>query len=133
MFFTLVTVAHIIAALVLIGIVLLQHGKGASMGATFGGSSQTLFGSRGPASALAKITTGVAIVFMLTSITLSVLSAQSRESSVIPEAETPATLPTSLPENEAPAPAPAAGPVEAPAGEPVGPVDSDTSPESSGG
>lgn len=82
---TIVLVVHVIVALTLIGIVLLQRGKGATIGASFGGSSQTLFGSRGPATALAKITTGAAILFMITSIALSVLSDKSKVSSVMPD------------------------------------------------
>ncbi|MBI5814979.1 MAG: preprotein translocase subunit SecG [Nitrospinae bacterium] len=95
---TLVTVAHVVVAVALIVIVLLQQGKGAAMGAAFGGSSQTLFGSRGPASALAKITTGAAIIFMLTSLTLSAMSSGRKETSVIPAG--PATLPVELPADD---------------------------------
>lgn len=97
----LIIAIHLMVALALIVIVLLQQGKGASMGAGFGGSSQTIFGSRGPATALAKITTGAAIIFMITSITLSVLSNGSKESTIMPvssEPAKPAELPTTLPE-----------------------------------
>jgi preprotein translocase subunit SecG len=67
-----ITILHIIVALALIFIVLLQTGKGSSMGAAFGGgSSSTVFGSRGPASFLSKITAVAAIVFMFTSLGLS--------------------------------------------------------------
>ncbi|MGK7344723.1 MAG: preprotein translocase subunit SecG [Candidatus Nitrospinota bacterium M3_3B_026] len=135
MLYTLVTILHVLFAVVLIAIVLFQHGKGASIGATFGGSSQTLFGPRGPASALAKITTAVAVMFMVTSISLSVISNQSQVSTVIPEGEE-ATLPTELPDQPpvkqespagpsgaaAPSPGPAAdeGPVDGPVAEPSG-------------
>ena len=68
---TLVTILHIIACMVLICVVLLQAGKGADMGAAFGGSSQTIFGSSGPGTFLGKMTTVVATVFMLTSLALS--------------------------------------------------------------
>jgi preprotein translocase subunit SecG len=69
---------HILTCLALIGIVLLQHGKGADMGSTFGGgASQTVFGSRGAGSFLTKLTTGAAIVFMVTSLTLSYFTAPS--------------------------------------------------------
>jgi preprotein translocase subunit SecG len=88
---------HLTVAFALIVIVLLQQGKGASMGAGFGGSSQTIFGSRGPATALAKITTGAAIIFMLTSITLSALSNSSKDSTIMPVSGEPAKLPTTLP------------------------------------
>ncbi|OIP90759.1 MAG: preprotein translocase subunit SecG [Syntrophaceae bacterium CG2_30_49_12] len=68
---TLVTILHIFACIVLICVVLLQAGKGADMGAAFGGSSQTIFGSGGPGTFLGKMTTVVAAVFMLTSLALS--------------------------------------------------------------
>ena len=73
----LITILHVIVAFALILIVLLQTGKGADMGAAFGGSSQTLFGSSGPASFLSKITTLVAIVFILTSLTLAYFKRES--------------------------------------------------------
>ena len=59
---TILIVIHIIASLALISIVLLQHGKGAGIGAAFGGSSQTVFGSTGAAPFLAKLTAIVAVV-----------------------------------------------------------------------
>ena len=68
---TLVTILHIIVCIVLILVVLLQAGKGADMGAAFGGSSQTIFGSSGPGTFLGKMTTIVAMIFMLTSLVLS--------------------------------------------------------------
>ena len=96
---TLITVFHVGVALTLIIVVLFQHGKGASIGASFGGSSQTLFGPRGPATALAKITTGAAVLFMLTSVVLAIFSNNSTQSSVItPVAdETAAPIRTELP------------------------------------
>ena len=80
---TLLTVVHVIVCFFLVGIVLLQHGKGADIGATFGGSSQSLFGSEGPVPLLNKITTAVAVIFMLTSVTLAYISSQSGTSSVM--------------------------------------------------
>jgi len=73
---TLVMIIHIIVSFFLITIVLLQGGKGAELGAAFGGSSQTLFGSRGAATFLSKITTVTAIAFMVTSLTLAVITAK---------------------------------------------------------
>lgn len=69
--YTLVTILHILACLTLILVVLLQAGKGANMGAAFGGSSQTVFGSSGAGTFLGKMTAVVAVVFMLTSLTLA--------------------------------------------------------------
>ena len=72
----LLLIIHIFVCMFLIAIVLLQSGKGAELGAAFGGSSQTLFGSRGAATFLNKMTTVAAIVFMLTSLTLAVVTAK---------------------------------------------------------
>ncbi len=66
-----ITIIHVVVCFVLVLVVLLQAGKGASMGAAFGGSSQTVFGSSGPSTFLSKMTTWVAVVFMLTSLALS--------------------------------------------------------------
>ena len=77
---TIVIVIHIIASLALISIVLLQHGKGAGIGAAFGGSSQTVFGSTGAAPFLAKLTAIVAIVFMCTSLGLTFMGKQQAPS-----------------------------------------------------
>jgi preprotein translocase subunit SecG len=82
---TLLIILHILVSLFLIAIVLLQHGKGADIGATFGGSSQSLFGSEGPVPLLNKITTFSAIVFMGTSISLAYLSAHKSTGSVMSE------------------------------------------------
>jgi preprotein translocase subunit SecG len=74
---TLLIVVHITVCFILIAIVLLQSGKGAELGAAFGGgSSHTLFGSRGAATFLNKMTTFAAILFMITSLTLAVVTAK---------------------------------------------------------
>ena len=85
---TLLTIVHVVVCLFLVGIVLLQHGKGADIGATFGGSSQSLFGTEGPLPLLNKITTAVAVIFMLTSVTLAYISSQTSGSSVMSEVST---------------------------------------------
>lgn len=89
--YTAVVTLHLIVCLFLIFIILIQSSKGAEMGAAFGGSSQTLFGSRGAATFMNKLTTVAAIVFMLTSLSLAILSV--RRGSVM----------TSLPAQQAPA------------------------------
>ena len=67
---------HIVVSVLMIMVILLQTGKGASMGAAFGGgSSQTVFGSAGPVGFLNKLTTVIAVVFMLTSLVLAFLAA----------------------------------------------------------
>jgi preprotein translocase subunit SecG len=79
---TIVTIIHIIACVVLILVVLLQAGKGANMGAAFGGASQTVFGSSGAGTFLGKMTTLVAAVFMLTSLGLSYFAGESVMNSI---------------------------------------------------
>jgi len=75
----------------LILIVLLQSGKGAEMGVSLGGGAgQTLFGAGGPATMLTKITTGVAILFMITSLTLAYMSGHRAESSIMTNSSAPA-------------------------------------------
>lgn len=74
---TFIIIIHILASLFLIAVVLLQSGKGAEMGAAFGGSSQTLFGSRGAATFLNKLTTVAAVVFMLTSLALTMVTTKT--------------------------------------------------------
>lgn len=78
---TFITIVHILICIFLVFIVLIQSGKGAEMGAAFGGSSQTLFGSRGAATFLNKMTTVVAVLFMLSSLALTILT--TKPSSVI--------------------------------------------------
>ena len=104
----LVTIVHVIVCFIMILVVLLQAGKGANMGAVFGGSSQTIFGSSGPGTFLGKMTTIVAIIFMLTSFSLS-YTASRKGSSLMEGAARPAAQKTG-PVPEAP-PAPA-GPTQ---------------------
>jgi preprotein translocase subunit SecG len=107
---TIVVIIHIIVSLALICIVLLQHGKGAGIGAAFGGSSQTVFGSTGAAPFLAKLTAVAAILFMCTSLGLTFLGRQ-KEASVMQGVGKPAaTQPApATPAKPAP-PVPAAPP-----------------------
>ncbi len=91
--YTLIVIIHIIVCAILVGVILLQAGKGADMGAAFGGSSQTIFGSRGAATFLSKLTVVAAVLFMITSLSLSVLT---KERSIVPTvADTKADLPAS--------------------------------------
>ena len=80
---TLLIIVHVLVCLFLVGIVLLQHGKGADIGASFGGSSQSLFGTEGPLPLLNKITTAVAVIFMVTSVSLAYISAHNSTGSVM--------------------------------------------------
>lgn len=88
--YTLLVMLHVIASIVLILIVLLQAGKGADMGAAFGGSSQTVFGSSGASTFLGKLTAGVAILFMITSLLLT-YTASHRSSSLMERSRIPVT------------------------------------------
>ena len=85
----------------LIGVVLLQTGKRADLAGAFGGGgSQTAFGARGAATILSKLTTTFAVIFMLTSIGLSIVAAQQASSqgrSVLDEVAAPATTPSEIP------------------------------------
>jgi len=103
---TIIVILHVLVCLALIFIVLLQHGKGAGIGAAFGGSSQTVFGSTGAAPFLAKLTAVAAILFMITSLGLTFLSRQ-KEASVMQGASRPAATSKSVPAAPSP-PAPAA-------------------------
>jgi preprotein translocase subunit SecG len=72
---------HILVCVILIIVVLLQAGKGSTMGLSFGGgASQTVFGSSGGKNFFARLTTGLAVVFMITSILLSIVSSRSSQS-----------------------------------------------------
>lgn len=91
---TLLTILHVSVCVFLIAIVLLQHGKGADIGASFGGgSSQTVFGSDGPLPLLNKVTTTAAIVFMVTSVALAYNSAHVSKSSVMQGVMAPVSQP----------------------------------------
>jgi preprotein translocase subunit SecG len=80
--FTFILIIHVLVSFFLILIVLVQGGKGAELGAAFGGSSQTLFGARGAATIFGKLTTVAAVVFMLTSLTLAIMAARGASSVV---------------------------------------------------
>ena len=99
----LLLIFHIILCVILIGVVMLQSGKGTDIAAVFGGGSQTVFGSRGPATFLNKITVVIALLFLLTSLGMARIARNASAKSVIDQAnleqtlpaeETPATEPT---------------------------------------
>jgi preprotein translocase subunit SecG len=110
---TFLLILHIFICFLLIFVVLVQGGKGAELGAAFGGgSSQTLFGGRGAATFLGKMTTVIAVAFMLTSLLLAIASV--RRTSIIEKTMTPAErstppaqggqLPTEIPAAQQQAP-----------------------------
>ncbi|MEG9431872.1 preprotein translocase subunit SecG [Terriglobus sp. ADX1] len=77
-------VLHVIVCLFLIGVVLIQQGKSADLAGAFGGAgSQTAFGPRGAANLLTRLTTWSAVLFMLTSISLTILMSRSNDRSVL--------------------------------------------------
>jgi len=79
-----ILVIHVLAALGVIGLVLLQHGKGADMGASFGsGTSGSLFGVSGSANFLSRATAIFVIVFFCTSLTLAYLASHKENNSVV--------------------------------------------------
>lgn len=125
--YVLLIILHVIVSFIMVGVILLQAGKGAEIGASFGGSSQTVFGSRGPGTFLSKLTVAAAVIFMITSLSLSILSkGRFMSTSVLdlkkkeaPVSEVPAAPPAtggeSAPTATAPANPPAAQAPAAPA------------------
>jgi len=120
---------HILVSIMLIIAVLLQSGKGADMGAVFGGAgSQALFGSAGPADFLNKATRVLVVVFMITSLTLGFSTLKKPSQSIMQKAATSApaapakSAPAGVPQQAAPAaPLPAAAP-SAPSAPPAAPA-----------
>ena len=88
-----VTVLHIVTCFLLVLVVLLQSGKGAEISASFGGSSQTVFGSSGGANFFTRVTQCAAAIFMATSLVLTVMGGQSRKSLFETGAAAPAAAP----------------------------------------
>jgi preprotein translocase subunit SecG len=117
--YVLLVIVHVMVALALILVVLLQVGKGQSIGAAFGGagSSQTFFGSRGPATFLSRLTTISAAVFMVTSLCLAYLSSSGGQGSSIRERALPPVTDTVPPPGPAPESAAPPAPSSAPAPE----------------
>src|SRR5262245_3639634 len=116
---TLLLVVHVLAALALVGLVLLQHGKGADVGAAFGsGASGSVFGSAGSANFLSRTTAILAVVFFVTSLGLTYFSTRKTESKgvmtkPVQEKSLPAQIPSGAPV------APAAPAKSAPAADPA--------------
>lgn len=117
-----VLVVHVVAALTIIGLVLLQHGKGADVGAAFGsGASGSVFGATGSANFLSRATAMMALVFFLTSLGLTYFSSRKSDTrGVMADHPAPSqSLPGQIPGPSAPAagPAPASAPSPAPTGD----------------
>lgn len=98
-----ILVVHILAAAAVIGLVLLQHGKGADMGAAFGsGASGSLFGVSGSSNVLSKLTAVFVAIFFVTSLTLAFLASHhTGNGSVVKATSVPATQVSPLPAADA--------------------------------
>lgn len=96
-----IIILHVIVSIGLILVVLLQTGKGAEVGAVFGGSSSTIFGSSGAGNFLTRLTTGMAIVFMITSLMLGYFAGR-KPSATIFDNRAPAALPAAPVQPQAP-------------------------------
>lgn len=116
---TLLWIIYILDCLLLIGIILLQPGEGGDLAAAFGGaSSQTAFGARGSATFMQKLTTGLAVLFMVLSIVLVMFSNRKQEG--IMRALPPGSVPKATSEKPKPAPSQPGSPAQpAGAGQPV--------------
>ncbi len=126
----LLVILHVLVCLFLIFVVLLQRGKGAEMGAAFGGSSQTLFGSRGASTFLSKLTTVSAVLFMITSLSLTMVTtkttsvirdvAPDEQRKAVPQGSQPLTTqppqqaPAQTPQQAVPQQTPAQAPAQPP-------------------
>jgi preprotein translocase subunit SecG len=104
-----VPAVHVAACLFLIVVVLLQTGKGADIGAVFGGGSQTLFGASGAGNLLTKLTTGTAITFMITSLILTYGQTHAG-GGILNRLPNEGPAPVAAPVTPPPVPAPAAAP-----------------------
>jgi len=123
---TLITSIHIFVCVLLIIIVLLQQGKGSDIGAGLGGNNQSVFGARGTASLLSKVTTVAAVTFMCTSLFLAYLSSKESTRSILKDdakvnvsptpvaSETPTSAENALTTPASPAPAMTVTPVSTP-------------------
>jgi preprotein translocase subunit SecG len=118
--YTILIIIHVLVAIALILIVLLQTGKGASMGAAFGGgSSGTVFGSRGPAGFLSKITAVAAIVFMFTCLGLNIANTGRLGGDSVMQTVTPTQEQTAPPAETQQPPAPTGEEIPAEQAKPI--------------
>lgn len=94
---TIAVAFHIFICLFLIGVIMLQAGKGADVGAVFGGASQTLFGGRGPATFLNKLTIIISVLFLLSAVGLARLGSHKGTKSVVETVPVEQTAPAAAP------------------------------------
>ena len=118
-----ITILHVAVSIFMIAVVLLQSGKGAEMGASFGSSgSQSVFGAGGGTTFLSKMTTGAAVIFMLTSLTLAYISGKPSSSSIMSGKSKPAATVPSGPAPAIPAAPTQGNPAASPAVPPAAPA-----------
>ncbi|MBI4445734.1 MAG: preprotein translocase subunit SecG [Acidobacteria bacterium] len=109
----LLIIIHVLVSIVLILVVLLQSGKAGDLASAFGGvGSQTAFGARGAATFLSKATTVCAVVFMLSSLGLSIMLTRGSGSTVMENVPYPDTPPAAAPAQQQPSPAPSQPPAQ---------------------
>ncbi len=97
---TILLLVHVLAALAMVGLILMQHGKGADAGAAFGsGASATVFGSQGSATFITRLTAALATIFFITSLALAYFAGQTEEraTSVVDRVEMPTPAPAEVP------------------------------------
>lgn len=115
---TLVTIAQVISALAVIFLVLIQHGKGADMGAAFGsGASGSLFGATGSANFLSRLTAVMATIFLASTLALAYIATNKPKSAstgvmenIVPAQSMPAAVPQAVPAQSQPTTAPQPAP-----------------------
>jgi len=116
----LITIVHVVVCIFLIIVVLLQSGKAADLAGAFGGmGSQTAFGPRGSATLLSKATTASAVVFMITSLSLSIMATRSSSGAKTVLDTAPGSTQTAPAKAPAPAKGPAGPSVRLPGGKSV--------------
>jgi preprotein translocase subunit SecG len=96
---SILVIVHLFLAIGLVGLILIQHGKGADMGAAFGsGASATVFGSRGASNFLSRSTAVLAALFFVTSLALAFFAMQGSEPQTVMETAPPAAVETAAPQ-----------------------------------
>lgn len=105
---TFLTIVHVTVCLMMVGLILIQQGKGADIGAAFGGGSHTLFGGRGATSFLTKVTVSCATIFVITSLSLAIVARNTSTNSVIDDTGAVRDVDSFFTDQVAPAEIPAA-------------------------
>ena len=125
--FIAILIVHVVVAISLVLIVLLQTGRGAELGAAFGGMGQATYGP-GQSTFLSKVTTGLAVIFMSTSLSLAFISSERPTRSVLSDVTSPIAIPAARPTAKQAQKEPPIGPVANPTASPTGEQNADTTP-----